>query len=325
MSKVKFAIPKGSLEEATFKILEKSWTKVNRTSRTYRVFLDDPQIIVKMLRPQEIPNLVSEGLYDVGITGKDWIDETKADVEPILDLEYGKIKLVIAIPDKYKYKNLDAMIAAYAKQKKILRISSEYLTTASKFIKQLKSYKKSYGSKDPLIVTPWVRLGTNKNVQIHLSFGATEAKPPDDVDAIMDVTETGTTLKQNQLKIVDKVLESNAFLVANKNSLRDKSKRGKIFDIVTLMRGAVIGRKYLHIYLNVEEKNLKKLLKQVPSLKKPTVSPLSEKGWYGVNTVIPKSDFYKIVPKLRKIAQGLVVHEPRQILELEEIKRDEEN
>lgn len=325
MSKVKFAIPKGSLEEATFKILEKSWTKVNRTSRTYRVFLDDPQIIVKMLRPQEIPNLVSEGLYDVGITGKDWIDETKANVEPILDLEYGKIKLVIAIPEKYKYKNLDAMIAAYAKQKKILRISSEYLTTASKFIKQLKSYKKSYGSKDPLIVTPWVRLGTNKSVQIHLSFGATEAKPPDDVDAIMDVTETGTTLKQNQLKIVDKVLESNAFLVANKNSLRDKSKRGKIFDIVTLMRGAVIGRKYLHIYLNVEEKNLKKLLKQVPSLKKPTVSPLSEKGWYGVNTVIPKSDFYKIVPKLRKIAQGLVVHETRQILELEEIKRDEEN
>jgi len=325
MSKVKFAIPKGSLEEATFKILEKSWTKVNRTSRTYRVFLDDPQIIVKMLRPQEIPNLVSEGLYDVGITGKDWIDETNANVEPILDLEYGKIKLVIAIPDKYKYKNLDAMIAAYAKQKKILRISSEYLTTASKFIKQLKSYKKSYGSKDPLIVTPWVRLGTNKNVQIHLSFGATEAKPPDDVDAIMDVTETGTTLKQNQLKIVDKVLESNAFLVANKNSLRDQSKRGKIFDIVTLMRGAVIGRKYLHIYLNVEEKNLKKLLQEVPSLKKPTVSPLSEKGWYGVNTVIPKSDFYKIVPKLRKIAQGLVVHETRQILELEEIKRDEEN
>ena len=324
MSKVKFAIPKGSLEEATFKILEKSWTKVNRKSRTYRVYLDDPQISVKMLRPQEIPNLVSEGLYDVGITGQDWIGETKANVEPILDLEYGKIKLVIAIPDKYKFKNLDAMIAAYAKKKKTFRISSEYLTTASKFIKQLKSYKKFYGSKDPQIITPWVKLGTNKNVQIHLSFGATEAKPPDDVDAIMDVTETGTTLKQNQLKIIDKVLESNAYLVANKNSLKDKSKREKIFDIVTLMRGAVHGRKYLHIYLNVDEKNLKKLLKEVTSLKRPTVSPLSEKGWYGVNTIILKSDFHKLVPKLRKIAQGLVVHETRQILELEEIKRDEE-
>ncbi len=324
MSKVKFAIPKGSLEEATFKILEKSWTKVNRKSRTYRVYLDDPDIKVKMLRPQEIPNLVSEGLYDVGITGEDWIGETKANVERILDLEYGKITLVIAIPEKYKFKNLDSMIADYAKKKKILRISSEYLTTASKFLKQLKSYKKFYGSKDPLIVTPWVRLGTNKNVQIHLSFGATEAKPPDDVDAIMDVSETGTTLQQNKLKIVDKVLESNAFLVANKNSLKDKSKREKIFDIVTLMRGAVHGRKYLHIYVNVQEKNLKKLLKEIPSLKKPTVSPLSEKGWLGVNTVIPKSDFYKIIPKLRRIAQGLVVHETRQILELEEIKRDEE-
>jgi ATP phosphoribosyltransferase len=325
MSKVKFAIPKGSLEEATFKILEKSWTKVNRKNRTYRVFLDDPQISVKMLRPQEIPNLVSEGLYDVGITGEDWIGETKANVESILDLEYGKIKLVIAIPDKYKFKNFDVMVADYAKKKKTLRVSSEYLTTASKFIKELKSYKKFYGSKDPQIITPWVRLGTNKNVQIHLSFGATEAKPPDDVDAIMDVTETGTTLKQNQLKILDTVLESNAYLVANKTSLKDKSKREKIFDIVTLMRGAVHGRKYLHIYLNVEEKNLKKLLKEVTSLKRPTVSPLSEKGWYGVNTVILKSDFHKLVPKLRKIAQGLVVHETRQILELEEIKRDEEN
>ncbi|MGH1522484.1 MAG: ATP phosphoribosyltransferase, partial [Nitrosopumilus sp.] len=196
MSEVKFAIPKGSLEDATFKLLEKSWTKVNRKSRTYRVYLDDPSIMVKMLRPQEIPTLVAEGLYDVGITGKDWVGETNSDVDSILDLEYGKIRLVIAFPDNYTYKNLDMMIADYGKKKKTLRISSEYLTTASKFLKQSKSYKKYYGKKDPLIVTPWVRLGTNKKVQIHLSFGATEAKPPEDVDAIMDVTETGTTLKQ---------------------------------------------------------------------------------------------------------------------------------
>ncbi|QUC65732.1 ATP phosphoribosyltransferase [Nitrosopumilus sp. K4] len=325
MSQVRFAIPKGSLEEATFKLLEKSWTKVNRKSRTYRVYLDDPKIIVKMLRPQEIPTLVSEGLYDVGITGKDWVGETKADVEPILDLEYGKIRLVIAFPDNYKYKDLDSMIADYAKKKKIMRISSEYLTTAARFLKQCKSYKKYFGNKEPLIVTPWVRLGTNKNVQIHLSFGATEAKPPEDVDAIMDVTETGTTLKQNKLKIVDEVLTSTAHLIVNKKSLKDSKKREKIFDIVTLMRGAVHGRKHLHIYLNVEEKNLKKLLSQMPSLKKPTISPLSEDGWYGVNTVIRKEEFHKLIPKLRKIAQGLVVHEPRQILELEEIKRDEEN
>jgi len=325
MAKVKFAIPKGSLEEATFKILERAWTKVNRKERTYRVFLDDPDIVVKMIRPQEIPTLVYYGLYDVGITGNDWVGETNADVQSLLNLEYGKIKLVIAIPDNYKFKSFDDMIKSYAKKKKTLRISSEYLTTASKFIKQQKSYKKLYGKRDPLIVTPWLRLGTNKSVQIHLSFGATEAKPPDDVDAIMDVTETGTTLTQNQLKIVDTVLESSAQLIANKNSLQDKKKREKIFDIITLMRGAVQGRKYLHIYLNVKEENLKRLLNEVSSLKKPTISPLSQKGWYGVNTIIKKSEFYMLVPKLRKIAQGLVIHEPRQILELEEIKRDEES
>lgn len=325
MTPIKFAIPKGSIEDATFKVLERSWTKVKRTERTYRVMLDDPQITVKMLRPQEIPNLVFDGLYDVGITGRDWVLETKADVQTLLDLEYGKAKLVIAIPDSYNFRSLDEMITAYGKKKKILRISSEYLTTASKFIKQLKSYKKLYGSKDPLIITPWLRIGTNKNVQIHLSFGATEAKPPDDVDAIMDVTETGTTLAQNQLKIVDVVTESTAILIANKSSLKDKSKREKIYDIVTLLRGAVEGRKHLHIYLNVQQKNLERLLRELPSLKRPTVSPLSQKGWYGINTVVPKSEFYKLVPKLRKIVQGLVVHEPKQILALEEIKRDEEN
>ena len=325
MALVKFAIPKGSIEDATFKVLERSWTKVRRRDRTYRVTLDDPQIQVKMLRPQEIPNLVFDGLYDVGITGKDWVQETKADVQTLLDLEFGKIKLVIAIPDSYSFRSLDDMIAAYAKKKKILRISSEYLTTAARFIKQCKSYKKLYGSKDPLIITPWLRIGSNKNVQIHLSFGATEAKPPDDVDAIMDVTETGTTLTQNQLKIVDTVLESTAVLIANKSSLKDKSKREKIYDIVTLLRGAVEGRKHLHIYLNVRAQNIDKLLRELPALKRPTISPLSEKGWYGINTIIPKSELYKLVPKLRKIAQGLVVHEPRQILSLEEIKRDEEN
>ena len=322
MATVRFAVPKGSIEEATFKVLEKSWTRVTRRERTYRVMLDDPQISVKMLRPQEIPNLVLDGLYDVGITGRDWVKETNSDVKILLDLEFGRIKLVIAIPDSYNFKSLDDMIISYAKKKKTLRISSEYLTTASKFIMQCKSYRKLYGSKQPLIVTPWLRLGSNKNVQIFLSFGA---KPPEDVDAIMDVTETGTTLTQNQLKIIDTVMESTAVLIANKESLKDKSKREKIFDIVTMLQGAVEGRKHLHLFLNVKEENLKKLLNDLPSLKRPTVSPLSEKGWYGINTVIPKSEFHKLVPKLRKIAQGLVVHEPKQILALEEIKRDEES
>ena len=323
---VKFAIPKGSLEEATLRLLERSWTRVTRKSRTYRVFLDDPSIVVKMLRPQEIPTLVAEGMYDVGITGRDWVAEAKADVEPLLDLEYGRIKLVVAFPDRYRYRSMDAMVADYAKRGRTLRISSEYLTTASAFIAALPSYRGAYGAKRPLILTPWLRTGSNRAVQIHLSFGATEAKPPDDVDAIIDVTETGTTLRQNKLRIADTVTESTAHLVANRLSLRDPAKRGKLFDIVTLMRGAVQGQKYLHLYLNVAEGNLEGLLRDMPSLKRPTVSRLAgrEGGWYGVNTVILKSDYHKLIPRLRRTAQGLVVHEPRQILELEEVKRDEE-
>jgi len=256
---VKFAIPKGSIEESTFKILEKSWTRVVRRERTYRVMLDDPQISVKMLRPQEIPNLVFDGLYDVGITGRDWVKETNSDVKILLDLEFGKIKLVIAIPDSYNFKSLDDMILTYAKKKKILRISSEYLTTASKFIMQCKNYKKLYGSKQPLIVTPWLRLGSNKNIQIFLSFGATEAKPPEDVDAIMDVTETGTTLTQNQLRIIDTVMESTAVLIANKTSLKNKSKREKIFDIVTMLRGAVEGKKAPTLVLKCKRRKSKEI------------------------------------------------------------------
>ena len=324
---VRFAIPKGSLEEATFRLLERSWTRVTRKSRTYRVFLDDPSILVKMLRPQEIPTLVSEGLYDVGITGRDWVGETGADVEPLLDLEYGRISLVAAFPEKYRYRTLDSMVDDYAERGRTLRISSEYLTTASAFVKKLPSYVKRHGAKSPLIVTPWLRTGTNRAVQIHLSFGATEAKPPDDVDAIVDVTETGTTLRQNKLRIADRVMESTAHLIANPRSLRDTAKRGKIFDIVTLLRGAVRGQRYLHVYLNVEGRNLKRLLRDLPSLKRPTVSPLAGEGggWYGVNTVILKSEYHKVIPRLRRTAQGLVVHEPRQILDLEEVKRDEEN
>ena len=321
---VRLAIPKGSLEEATFRLLERSWTRVRRKDRTYRVYLDDPDIVVKMLRPQEIPTLVAEGLYDAGITGSDWVGESRADVETLLDLEYGRIRLVAAMPDGARYKNLDSMVSDYARRKKILRVSSEYLTTASAYIKSLPSYRKRFGKKSPLIVTPWVRVGSNEMVHVVLSFGATEAKPPEDVDAIIDVTETGTTLRQNGLLISEQLLESSARLVANKSSLADPKKRAKLYDIVTLMRGAVEGRKYLHVYVNVSEANLEKLLSEVPSLKRPTVSPLSQKGWYGVNTVVRKSDFHKMVPRLRRTAQGIVVHEPRQILELEEVKRDEE-
>lgn len=316
MEKVKFVIPKGSLEKATFKLLAQAWAYVNRRERSYRVYLDDPEISVKMMRPQEIPTLVADGLYDIGITGRDWVLETSADVVEMVDLEYGRIRLVTAFPESLPHKTLDEMIAAYASDNRVLRISSEYLTTASAFVKGCTAYKEAHGDSDPLIVTPWLRRGENTDVQIHLSFGATEAKPPNDVDAILDVTETGTTLVQNNLRIADNVMTSTARLIGNAISLGEESKAQKMQDIAMLLDGAVQARKHLHIYFNVRRENLDAVLEQLSSLKRPTVSPLSDPEWYAVNTVIRKEEYHSLVPRLSRMGQGLVVHEPRQILDM---------
>lgn len=323
MVSVRFVIPKGSIEESTFKFLEQAWFKVKGRGRTYRVSVNDPEVILKLLRPQEIPTFVQEGLYDVGITGKDWIEEANADVKTILDLEYGKIKIVIAIPKTHKYDSLSDLVRDFASNGKTLRISTEYLNISANYLKENEEYKKTFGNKDPVMITPWWRKGSNEKVQLILSFGATEAKPPEDTDAVIDVTETGTTLEQNNLKMIETIMESTAVLVANRNSLQDEKKREKIYDIVTLLKGVVEGRKKLHIFVNVRKENLDPLLKSLPALKRPTISELSEEGWFGVNTVISKDEFVRIVPTLRKLAQGLVVHEPRGILPLEEISNQE--
>ena len=322
MPTVKFAVPKGSIETATFKILEEAWHSVVGIGRTYRIRLSDPEIEVKILRPQEIPTYVQEGFYDIGITGRDWIREAKANIQILLDLEYGRVKQVFAIPEHLESNNLTELIIEFATKKQPLRISSEYLTTTSSHIKENPAYKKYFGDISPMIITPWLRVGENRNVQIFLSFGATEAKPPEDVDAIFDITETGTTLAQNKLKVIDAVMESSAVLVANKDSLRDVKKREKISDMVALLKGVVEGRKKLHIFVNVKKENLDSLLANMPALKKPTISTLSEDGWYGVNTIIDKNEFIQIVPIMRKLAQGLVVMDPRQILPLDEIRLD---
>lgn len=322
MATIKFAIPKGSIEEATYKILEQAWQTITGRGRTYRLKLSDPEIEVKILRPQEIPTYVQEGFYDVGITGRDWINEAKADVRILLDLEYGRVNQVLAIPESFHAQSLSELISHFVTQNKPLRISSEYLTTTSFYIKSNPTYQQHFGDLDPMIITPWLRVGQNKQVEIFLSFGATEAKPPEDVDAIFDITETGTTLGRNNLKIIDTVMESTAVLVVNKDALKVPHKREKIADMCALLKGVVEARKKLHIFVNVREDNINQLLERLPALKKPTISKLSEDGWYSVNTIIEKNEFIKIVPNLRELAQGLVVLEPRQILSLDQINLD---
>jgi len=325
MEKVKFAIPAGSLAKATFEILQRSGYKVSGQERTYRPTINDPKIELKILRPQEIPVFVSEGLQDIGITGQDWIRETRTDVEILQNLEYGKIRLIVAVP-----KNLsettsvsDLMEEVWSRGKNF-RVSTEYLNIAAEYIKSQPTYRKRFGDAEPLIVTPWWKKGDNPRAKIFLSFGATEAKPPENSDCIIDVTETGSTLDANNLKIIDTVMQSSAVLIANKTVLEDSEKSEKIYDILTLLKGVVDGSKRIHIFVNVKKANLQKLLTELPALKNPTISPLADGDWLGVNTVIEKDCLIELLPKIRKLAQGIVVYEPRQVLALDEIARRKE-
>jgi ATP phosphoribosyltransferase len=326
MEKVKFAIPAGSLAKETFGILERSGYKIVGQERTYRPTINDPQVELKVLRPQEIPVLVSEGLQDVGITGQDWIEETRADVEVLQNLEYGKIQIIAAIPKQWtKINTLSTLMESLWSKGKNVRISTEYLNITAEYVKSSPSYQRLFSDSEPVVVTPWWRRGENPRASIFLSFGATEAKPPEDADAIIDVTQTGTTLEQNNLKIVETVMESTAVFIANKKSLTAPQKKEKIYDILTLLKGVVDATKRLHIFVNVKKENLQRLLAELPALKRPTIAPLSDKDWYSVNTVIEQGLFLNLLPTLRKLAQGLVVYEPRQVLNLDAINRRETN
>jgi len=325
MDKVKFAIPAGSLAKATFEILQRSGYKVAGQERTYRPTINDPKIELKILRPQEIPVFVGEGLQDVGITGQDWIRETGADVEVLQNLEYGKIRLVIAIPKSFGANSLSALMEDVWSRGKNFRVSTEYLNIAAEYIKNSPAYRKRFGESEPLIVTPWWRKGENQQAKIFLSFGATEAKPPENSDCIMDVTETGSTLDANNLKIIETVMRSSAVLIANKDALQDTQKKEKIYDILTLLKGVVDGSKRIHIFVNVKKTNLQKLLRELPALKNPTIAPLADEDWCSVNTIVEKDCLIDLLPKIRKLAQGIVVYEPRQVLALDEISRREKN
>jgi ATP phosphoribosyltransferase len=208
---------------------------------------------------------------------------------------------------------------------KNFRVSTEYLNIAAEYIKSQPAYRKRFGKSEPLIVTPWWRKGKNPRAKIFLSFGATEAKPPENSDCIMDVTETGSTLEANNLKIIETVMRSSAVLLANKSAVENPKKKEKIYDILTLLKGVVDGSKRIHIFVNVKKANLQKLLADLPALKNPTIAPLADEKWCSVNTIVEKDCLIKLLPKIRKLAQGIVVYEPRQVLALDEISRREEN
>lgn len=320
MDSVRFALPKGHLARETFRIMERAGYVISGGEGTYRPTINDPMIELKVLRPQEIPIFVYDGSHDVGITGLDWLKETRVDVEVLIDLEYSQVRIAVCVPKPWtEIDSLSDLLERFSDEKRTLRISTEYLNLTSEYLKDNSAYCRLHGDADPLIVTPWWKKGENEEVAIYLSFGATEAKPPENAEAIIDVVETGTSIEQNNLKMIETVMRSSAVLIANKGALEDATKQEKIYDILTLLRGAVDGRKKLHIFVNVSKKRLQELLESLPALRSPTIAPLSDKDWYSVNTVIERDIFLEVLPTLRRLAQGLVVYEPRQVLPLEEI------
>jgi ATP phosphoribosyltransferase len=319
INKLKFTIPKGSLWKVCSQLLSEAGYEVGDASRNYRPSINDDEIEIKLLRPQEIPEYLADGKFDLGISGRDWVKETNAEVEEVLDLEMGGVKIVFCIPTFWdnNIKTFDDFLAEFIKQDKTLRISTEYINIVINFIMQSKVYQDKFGDKKPWVYTPWQKWGDNEKVKIFLSFGATEAKPPEEVDCIFDNTSTGSTIRANNLRIVSTIDTSTALLLASPAAMKDPFKREKINDIKLLLNGVINGKKKFHVFMNCLEENVKKICEELPALKQPTISPLfGNPGWVAINTIIDKKDFLPLIPKLKKLAQGLVVIKPRQVINM---------
>lgn len=272
---LKLVIPKGSLEEQTLRLFEAADLSVRRSSaRDYHGSIDDDRIErVSVLRPQEIPVYVAEGLFDLGITGQDWIAETAADVEVLTSLSYAKTgtghgtKIVLAVPNEHPANRAAEMPAGS-------RISTEFVKLTERHFADL-----------------------GIPVKVAWSYGATEAKVPEIVDAIVDVTETGSTLRAHGMKIIETLLTSDPVLVANRGAAADPTKRSAMDDITTLLLGALRAEGRVLIKLNVSEAARDAVLKVVPSMKAPTVSPLTD-GGFAIETVVDKRGVNRLIPEL---------------------------
>ena len=284
---LKLVIPKGSLERATLDLFEAADLRVQRGSeRQYRGTIEDPRIdSVAVLRPQEIPTYVEDGFFDVGVTGDDWIAETGADVVKVAALPYSKqtdrpIKVVLAVPRDSGVKQ-PRDLAPNA------RISTE-----------LPNLTRAY----------FDRLGIP--VRIFLSYGATEAKVPEIVDAIVDLTETGSTLRRNGMEIVDVLLESRTQLIANKDVFSDPSKRRAVEEIRMLLHGAIDARGRVLVKLNVDAARLAAVVAMLPAMRAPTVSELAQPGYFAIETVVPKSTINTLIPGLKAAGAEDIVELP---------------
>jgi ATP phosphoribosyltransferase len=272
---ITIALPKGSLEAQTLQLFREADLEVKRTARDYNPRIDDQRIgKVKILRPQEIPTYVERGYFDVGISGLDWVRETESDVVEVANLSYskageGNVRIVVAV-------HHDEPLETVAQIRNDSRVTTEYPNLTKKFFESL-----------------------GIPVQLFHSFGASEAKVPDLMDVVVDLTETGTTLRQNGLKIIGQIMESYTVIVANKASWEDPLKRREIEEITTLLFGVIEARHKVLLTMNVPAQSMERIVAALPAMKKPTVSRLHGIDYYSIQTVVPKSAVNRLIPQLK--------------------------
>jgi ATP phosphoribosyltransferase len=279
--KLKLGIPKGSLENATIELFRRAGFHITTSSRSYFPAIDDPEIECMLIRAQEMARYVEDGVLDAGLTGRDWVEENEAQVHTVCDLIYakqsfGKVRWVLAVPEASpirSVKDLEGKIVA-----------TELVATTKRYL-----------------------AANSVKAKVEFSWGATEVKPPELADAIVEVTETGSSLRANKLRIIETVLESNTQLIANVDAWKDEWKRHKLEDIQMLLDGAINALGKVGLMLNVSRDCLQAVLAVLPALKNPTISQLSQGDWLAVNTILDESTVRTIIPRLKKAgAEGIV-------------------
>jgi ATP phosphoribosyltransferase len=288
MNTLKLGLPKGSLQEATIQLFARAGFNIYASVRSYFPAIDDSEIECMLIRAQEMARYVSDGVLDAGLTGQDWIAEfegpttgTPSAIVPLADLVYakqsfGKVRWVLAVPEESRFQRPQDLEGA---------------TIATELVRATQAY--------------FHRLGVNVNVEF--SWGATEVKPPMLADAIVEVTETGSSLRANRLRIIDTVLESNTQLIANATALEDGWKRTKLENLALLLRAAIEAHGRVGIMLNVRRADLDQVLSLLPALQRPTISPLSDDEWVAINTIIEERTVRDLIPRLKAArAQGIV-------------------
>jgi ATP phosphoribosyltransferase len=279
--KLKLGIPKGSLENATIDLFRRAGFTITTSSRSYFPSIDDPEIECMMIRAQEMARYIEDGVLDAGLTGRDWVEESEAKVEAVADLIYakqsfGKVRWVLAVPETSSFQSVKDL------EGKV--IATELVATTKRYL-----------------------TANGVQAKVEFSWGATEVKPPVLADAIVEVTETGSSLRANKLRIIETVLESNTQLIANVDSWQDALKRRKIEDIRLLLEGAINALGRVGLILNVRKECLPAIINILPALKNPTISNLSDPDWVAVHTILDEITVRNIIPRLKEAGgQGIV-------------------